>query len=328
MASQDLQRKVADFTSKVQMVLNEDQTVEEAMSTIRQFRVEEKKIFYFYVVDSEDHLKGVVSTRNLLLSQPDTKIHSIMEDDLICVFEHQTLEEVMEILSSHRLLAVPVIDKERRLKGIIDIQLYLEEAIDLAKNRRSSTDVFQVLGITLEEGKTHSSWKIYQTRMPWIFCNMIGGTACAIISRVFEVVLGQVLLLAFFIPLVLTLSESISMQSMSYSLQLLHRPRLSGKRIFLRIISDWKIVMWLAISSGLIVGAISLFWGNGIHPAMSIAMGIIISVTISGAIGAAIPLILHAKKLDPKVAAGPVVLTLADIITTTIYLSLATAWLL
>lgn len=326
MASGDLQRKVADFVSKVQTVVLIDQTVDEALHSIRKPHTNEK-IFYFYVVDTENRLQGVVSTRNLLLSLPNSKISEIMESDVVSVSANQTLQQAMETLSNQRLLAVPVIDEQKRLLGTIDIQLYLEGAIDIAKARRSA-DLFQVLGITIEEGKPHSAWQVYKTRMPWIFCNMIGGTACAIISHVFEMVLAKVLLLAFFIPLVLTLSESISMQSMTYSLQLLHRPKISWRRILYRVISDWKIVIWLAISSGIIVGAISLFWGDGVRPALAIAAGIIISITLSGAIGASIPLFLHAKKLDPKVAAGPVVLTLADVITTTTYLSLATAWLL
>jgi len=164
--------------------------------------------------------------------------------------------------------------------------------------------------------------------MPWIFCNMIGGFACAIISRIFELVLLDVIILAMFIPLVLTLSESISMQSLTYSLQLLNRPKISRNRILSRIAKEWKMVLFLALTCGIIVGGVSLFWGGGFPPAFSIAIGIILSVTITGTLGAAIPLILHSRQLDPKVAAGPVVLMFADVITTTIYLGLSTLLLL
>jgi magnesium transporter len=88
------------------------------------------------------------------------------------------------------------------------------------------------------------------------------------------------------------------------------------------------MVFFLGLTCGIIVGGLSLLWGNGLPPAISIASGIILSVTITGTVGAAVPLILHAWKLDPKVAAGPVVLSLADVITTIIYLGLSTWWLL
>jgi len=326
MSQKNLQNKVGDFILPVSAIIRVDFTIGEALNAIRKQKITEK-IFYFYVIDQEKHLKGVVSTRSLLLSPHEKKIHEILEDRIVSISASHTLKEAMEMLTEHRLLALPVVDEQNCLLGIVDIQLYLDEAIDVAKARRSSTDVFQVLGLSLEEGRAKSYWQIYKIRMPWIFCNMIGGIACAVISRVFEVVLLEVILLAMFIPLVLTLSESISMQSMSYSLQILHRPKISLKRIFYRIVSEWKMVFFLGITCGLIVGSLSLLWGDGWHPAVAIASGIIISVTITGTLGAAIPLILHAQKLDPKVAAGPVVLMFEDVITTAIYLGLATWWL-
>ncbi len=327
MPQNDLNRRVGEFISPIQTTILIDATVEQAMETIRKYKVREK-IFYVYVIDNQGKLKGVVSTRSLLLSEPHQSIAEIVEENIIVISATHTLKEALENLTNNRLLALPVVDEEHRLLGVIDIQLYLEEAVDVMKEGKSSTDLFQVLGLTIEEGKARSTWQTYRSRMPWIFCNMIGGIACAIISRVFELVLLEVILLAMFIPLVLTLSESISMQSMTYSLQLLHRHKLSGKRILYRILSEGKMVALLALTCGLIVGTLSLFWGNGLPPAFAIGSGILLSVTITGTVGAAIPLILHKWKLDPKVAAGPVVLMFADVITTSIYLGLSTWWLL
>ena len=327
MSRSDLHRKVRDFISPVHTVVKITQNVDEALESIREHRIDEK-IFYFYVVDDEFHLKGVVSTRALLLSRAHMKICDIMEEEIISIHAGETLQKAMEILTAKRLLAVPVTDETDRLLGIIDIQLYLEEAVDVAQAKRSSTDLFQVLGLSLEEGKTRSIWETYKNRMPWIFCNLVGGLTCAVISATFELVLEKVILLAFFIPLVLTLSESISMQSMTYSLQLLHRRRISMRRIMKRVVTEWKMVLFLALTCGIIVGATSLLWGDGLSPAIAISIGIIISVTISGTVGAAIPLILHARRLDPKVAAGPVVLMFVDVITTAIYLGLSTLLLL
>lgn len=323
----DLQQKVGAFVSPVKTTLWVDHTVDDALAHIRKNHIDDQ-IFYLYVVDRDMCLKGVVSTRNLLLSPADQKIQSILEDRIVSISTTHSLKEAKEMLAQHRLLALPVVDEKNCFLGIIDIQLYLDEIVDVGKAKRNSNDLFQVLGINFEEGESQSTWRSYRTRMPWIFCNMIGGTACAIISRVYEIVLLEVILLAMFIPLVLTLSESISMQSMSYSIQLIHRPKLSFRRMLFQVIRETKMVSLLALTSGLIVGALSLLWGDGWRPPIAIGAGIIISVTISGAIGAAIPLILHARKLDPKVAAGPVVLMLADVITTAIYLGLSTWWLL
>jgi magnesium transporter len=164
--------------------------------------------------------------------------------------------------------------------------------------------------------------------MPWILCNMIGGIACAIVSHAFQLVLAKVLILAMFIPLVLSLSESISMQSMTQSFHILRKQNVSWKKIFSRMFSEIRTAILMSLTSGLLVGALSLFWGSGIAVSSTIAMGIITSVILSAVIGSSVPLLLHLNRLDPKVASGPVVLTIADVITTTIYLFLATLWLL
>lgn len=326
MAINHLLKKVKDFIIPVHSVVRMDQTVDEALTTLRKYKIDEK-VIYFYVVDREFRLVGVVSTRNLLLNPSNTPIREIMIENVIALSQDQSLQEAMQLLTDHHLLAIPVIDEEKHLMGIIDIQIYVEEAVDIARSQRR-VDLFQMLGVTLEEGKRQSTLKSFRIRMPWMFCNMLGGIACAIISRIFEFVLAKVLLLAMFIPLVLTLSESISMQSMTNSLQLLHGQGISWKRILYRIFLEFKMVLLLALCCGILVGAISLFWGEGIGPALVIAMGIFLTITCSASIGSSIPLILHAKKLDPKVAAGPVVLMFVDVMTTTVYLGLATFWLL
>lgn len=314
-----------EFVVPVRSIIQLQHTVDEAMNKLREQNHIDDKVNYFYVVDKDCRLAGVVSARNLLLNPPHTPIKQIIGNTLISISSSQTLQEAMELLSKHHLLAVPVVDEEEKLLGVIEVQIFLEDALDLAQSKMR-TDLFQMVGLTLEEGKTAVSGFI--SRMPWIFCNIASGIACAIISRVFEIVLAKVLLLAFFIPLVLTLSESISMQSMTKSIQLLHRHQISWKRLLLRIYLEWRTVILLATTSGILVGAISLFWGDGVHPALVIGIGISTSVTVSAIIGAFIPVILHAKKLDPKVAAGPVVLMFVDVITTAIYLALATWWLL
>ncbi len=163
--------------------------------------------------------------------------------------------------------------------------------------------------------------------MPWILCNVFSGVMCAIISRYFEVVLGRYLLLAFFIPLVLTLSESTSMMSMTQSLLFLRRPRFRWATAIPRGLQEWKLMLLIAITCGVLVGGLSLFWGEGILPSLAIGFGILFGVGLSVVFGIGLPVILNRLKLDPKVASGPVVLMIADMLTTAIYLGLATWWL-
>lgn len=326
MMKADLSKQVKDFVVPSHTVMRLDQTVDDVLKILREHKIEEK-IIYLYAVDKHFRLKGIVSTRSLILSAPTRTVQEIMEHDLISISAKQTMKDALETLTKHRLLAVPVVDEDTHLMGMIEIQLFLEGAMNIY-HKKNPTDIFHILGVAIEEGKMQSAWSSFRIRMPWLCCNLVGGTACAIISHHFELILAKVLLLAMFIPLVLTLSEAISMQSMSYSIQNANPKEISWKSIIQRVFHEGKMVILIAITCGFVVGGLSLFWGGGTAPALTLLFGVGFSVLTAASLGAAIPLLLHLKKFDPKLAAGPIVLMFVDVLTTTIYLALATWWLL
>lgn len=325
MTSQDLNRIVGDYVTSVKTVVRKESTIADALIQLRSRKIHEK-IIYFYVIDEANVLLGVVSTRKLLLSPPETVIESIMDKSVICLKSSQTLHEALEFMDSHHLLALPVVDSEHRFLGVIDIDLYLEESVDIGSSRHRS-DVFQLIGMTIEGERKFNLFKSYGNRMPWITCNLVGGILCALISAHYALVLQEVIILAMFIPLLLTLSESISMQSVTSSMQLLRHHKLTKSHCLTSLGRDFRVVSLISITCAVVVGVLSLFWEGGFGPALAIGLGILISVMISSFLGALIPLVLHYKEWDPKVAAGPVVLMFADTLTTAIYLSIAT-WLL
>lgn len=324
-ARKDLSQRVGDHAVPIEVTLSIDYTIEDAINFLRRKHLGER-ILYFYVVDNDNKLVGVVNTRILLLRDPATPLAEVMQDKVVCIHKDQSLSQSLHILQTHRLLALPVIDDEKHLIGTIDVELYLEESSDMAKDRLRS-DVFQIIGVYLEEERHPTAIRSYCNRMPWIFCNIVGGIICAIISHYNEVVLSKFLMLAMFIPLILTLSESISMQSMTQSLQLLSHRNMKLHYILGAVFKETKTVILIGVTCGLIVGAVSLLWRDGFMPGVSIAVGIIVSTLVTATIGSLTPIILHAKRWDPKVASGPVVLMFADVLTTSIYLFLATALL-
>lgn len=323
MKRNDLNKKVSDFYKKIESVVFSEDTIQEAINNLRQKHIGHK-IIYFYVIDKEGKLLGVVSTRKLLLGNPKSFIRDQMEYSLIRIYEDQTMQDAMEFFAKHKLLALPVVKRDGTLLGAIDVDIYLDDSFEIVSAQRQN-DVFQMIGISLEEGKRGSVWKNYTLRMPWIFCNLVGGLICAVISRENELVLSKTLLLAMFIPLVLTLSESVSMQSMTQTLHLVKMPARYGRR---RSFKEWKISALIAITAAVIVGFLSLFWAEGVKPSFTISAGILLSILASSGLSILFPLILHKTHLDPKVASGPVVLMFTDILTTALYLSLATLLLL
>jgi magnesium transporter len=322
----DLARPVIQFIEPVESALSYNLSVGAALEELRN-RPLKSKIFYFYIVDDQNRIVGVVPTRRLLLSRPNQVLSKIMDSPAKSIPSTASLQEAMELLSRYHLLALPVVDEDGRLLGTVDVQLYSEEVLDLAESRRLH-DIFQLMGLSAEQLKYRNTLTGFRHRMPWLLCNIIGGITCAIIAAGFRHVLEQVVLIAMFIPLVLTLSEAISMQSMTLTLNFLRGTRTHWKQLLRQGAWEWKTALLLGMTCAIFVAFASSFWGRGFSSVAVISASLVISMIASSTLGVALPVSLHLVRLDPKVASGPVVLMLGDIITVTVYLGLATWWLL
>ena len=133
----------------------------------------ERKIVYFYVVDDQGRLQGVLSARKLLLSQSDEPIEAVMDRPVVSIHASKPLSEALELFHAHRLLALPVVDDDGRLIGAVDVELYAEEAPDLADRRRAH-DIFEMIGVSVEQRRA-SAVGGFNMRMPWLLCNVAGG---------------------------------------------------------------------------------------------------------------------------------------------------------
>jgi magnesium transporter len=161
-------------------------------------------------------------------------------------------------------------------------------------------------------------------RMPWLLCNLVGGLLCALISSAYKLTLENYVVLAFFIPLILTLSESISIQSMTLSLRFLHLRKVHWGQVIKRSYVEAKASLLLGITSALLICIFYFIWNVDFRPVTGIGVSVVTSMAASALFGALFPILLHSVHLDPKVAAGPVVLMVVDILTIAIYLGLNT----
>lgn len=325
LVAKDLDRPVREFLSPVETHLEMGWTVARALEELRRRSIA-SQLTYFYVVDEAGRLQGVLPTRKLLLAQPMTPLSELLSGRTVTLSQNATLGEAMEEFALHRLLALPVVDDEGKLLGLIDVQLYAEEAIDLAEANRMS-DLYQLIGLSAQQLRRGRVLSAFRARMPWLVGNIFSGLCCAAIAAVFNLVLAKVLMLAMFIPLVLTLSESVAMQSMTLTLQYLHGAGSPMRRLRMRLFSEWQTALLLGACSAGVVALAALFWPDGAQASMVILLSIFVSMLVAATLGTVIPFSLHLRKLDPHVAAGPVVLMLADIVSTAFYLGLAT-WML
>ena len=304
-----------------------DRTISEALLEMQQ-RPPTGRIIYFYVVDADNRLQGVVPTRRLLLSPPDTPVSEIMVRRVIALPERATVLDACEFFTLHRLLAFPVVDDERRLLGVIDLELYTDELSDLGeRGGGEGDDLFQLIGVHMAHARQTSPLAAFRTRFPWLLCNLAGGILAAFVSGLFQAELQRAVALALFIPVVLALAESVSIQSVSLALQLLHGGPPTWPAMLQKLRSEVLTGLLLGAASGILVGFVAWVWLGGFRVVLCLLGGIAGGVAGAAALGLAMPNLLRLLRRDPQVAAGPIALALSDMLTLLLYFNLA-RWLL
>ena len=327
----DFEASVVDHARKDFPLLDVTMTVGEALEHIRHEGVGER-VIYFYAVDEQKRLVGVVPTRRLLTASLEASVRQIMVPRVVAVPATATVLDACEFFVLYKFLAFPVVDEQRHVIGIIDANLFAEEILEAGESEdryRSASplgpEFFEALGFRIEQIRGASPWRIFRFRFPWLLVTVTGGTLSAVLARFFEATLTRSLVLAFFLTMVLGLNESVSAQSMSVTIHALRSVTVTWRWLATAFRREVATAILLGIACGFIVGVIAWFWRNDIRAAFVIGGSIGLSLVTACALGLGVPSLLHRLKLDPKIAAGPVTLALADFVALVIYFT--TAWL-
>ena len=332
LSQQELKCPIKEYSGPVLTAFHINITIGELLENLRN-REMFLDIFYFYAVDDDNKLYGVIPIRDILFTSPSKRLIDIVDEDIVTLYEGVSLEHALKILTEHQFLSVPIVDDEYRLVGIFEIKSADLGFAHRFKKRpvKETQNIFQFIGFTIEKSKLDSKWTEYRYRMPWLVGNLFAGFICAAIAAYYHATLETTVILSAFIPLVLTLAESISMQSMTISLQFLHYKRMPWKEVIKRLADEGVVSLFLGLTSAFLLIMYYMFgfdtdWYPD-FPMLAIALSIFITMIVAASFGTFFPLILHKMNLDPKIASGPFVLMLTDIMTTAIYLGLAT-WIL
>jgi magnesium transporter len=302
-------------------VLRPDLTVQEALDAIRRHELGER-IFYFYIVDAEDRLVGVVPTRRLLTADLQERISNIMVRHVITVPHTATVLDALEFFALHKFLAFPVIDEQEHIVGVVDVNMFTDEVFDIAE-RQQTDQVFEVLGFHVSEVRHAAPTRVFRFRFPWLLVNIGSGILCAVLASAFETTLAQSIVLAFFLTLILGLGESVSSQSMAVTIQALRATRPTWNWYLKTLRRELTTAVLLGSAAGSLVALITFLWRQEAAPALVIGGSILLSLGSACTMGLTVPTILHALRLDPKIAAGPVTLALTDICTLLFYFTAA-----
>lgn len=316
LSAAQLHEPILPLAKPPQVVLQPDQTIAQALDRIRASRA--TSIHYFYVVDDQENLVGVVPARELVAAPADQTVRDIMVDNVVAIPDWATVLIASEYFATRRLLAFPVVNDAGQLRGVVDVGLFTNEVIDLAK--RTYDDIFQLIGV---HGTAQlSPWIAFRDRFPWLLCNIAGGLIAAFIASRFEHLLQEVIVLSLFIPIVLALGESVSMQALTLTLQGLADGPIVWSRLVSALWKEFRTATLLGLGCGAVVGLVIFAWRGQTLVAGSIFLSIAFSMIIACLLGVAIPALLRAAKADPRIAAGPVVLAAADVVTLLLYFGL------
>lgn len=325
----DFNSSVAEHARKDFPLLDADMTIEEALERIRREGVGER-VIYFFAVDSDKKLVGVLPTRRLLTAAPETRLRDIMVRRVVAIPASATVLDACEFFVLYKFFAFPVVDDQRRVVGVVDVSLFAEEILGAREEQaRPATpaagrdDVFEALGFHLEQIRGASPFRVFRFRFPWLLVTVTGGTVCAILSGLFEATLAHSLVIAFFLTMVLGLNESVSAQSMSVTIQMLRSAPVTWSWFKTALRREFITAVLIGLACGSVVTAIVSIWRHDLRAAAAIGGSIALSLVSASLFGLAVPSLLHRFNLDPKIAAGPVTLALADVCALLIYFTTA-----
>ena len=300
--------------------LHEETKAREAINAL-QDQEDAEMVFYLYTLDDEGRLTGVISLRDLVTTPGETMLKDIMSKQIHVVRPETDQEEVARIVSQYNFLAVPVVDSEDRLLGIVTV----DDVVDIIREE-ATEDFLQMVGAGKDrEILLKSSWENARMRLPWLFASWVGGILAAFIIGVFDNVLQSTIALAAFIPVIMGMGGNIGTQSSTIIVRGLATGRVSIENSIKILFKEIRVGLMLGILYGLLLGVFAVLKFLDVSPMLGIVVGtsICISMIIAATIGSLVPLVLNRFEIDPAVATGPFVTTSIDILGVACYFLIA-----
>lgn len=303
--------------------IRKNYTVHEAIEKLRSFAHIADSIYYLYVVNEERKLVGALSIRDLLMFPPETKVEEIMFERVISVPVYMDQEEAARVIENYNFISVPVVDEEDHLLGIIthdDILDVLREEHDEDISRLSGTGKGS---ININTGALESAIK----RVPWLVGLLFIGLISGSILSAFTHTIERVVALTFFMPMIAGMTGNTGTQSLAVVIRGLASRELDRKEIFQLIRREFGVSLMIGTVCGLLIGIIAFLWMGNFYLGVVVGGSLLLTLIIGTLAGTLIPLLLHAFKVDPAVASGPLITTINDIFSLLVYFGTATLFM-
>jgi magnesium transporter len=301
--------------------LSEDLTVGEAISALQAAR-DVEMVFYLYVVDGRRHLVGVTSLRRLLLVSPETPLKRIMTPDVTSVRVDTDQEEAARQVASYNLLAIPVVDEENKLVGVVTV----DDVIDVIKDE-ATEDIYRLAGVSGDERVFTPPMESLRLRLPWLIVNLATAFLAAAVVGLFEGTIAQVTAVAIFMPIVAGMGGNAATQTLTVIVRGLALGELTWVNARKALVKELSVGFANGITTGVIAAGLAvLFKGN---PMIGLLLGaaMVINLCVAAAAGTLIPLGLKALKIDPALASAVFITTFTDVAGFASFLGLTTVFL-
>ncbi len=295
--------------------VNENWTVATCLKEISKQVEEVDEIYYIYVVDDADKLKGVLSLKKLITTNTNTQISNIYYSDIIRVSTNVRQEEIAEIMDKYDLVVIPVVDEIGRLKG----RITFDDVIDFVREE-AEKDYQMVSGISGDIEPGDRIREILKARLPWLLIGLVGGILGALVLGTHEHTLAKVTELAFFIPLIAAMAGNVGVQSSSIVVQSIASGVKDLESTSRKIFKEVSIAMITAAIFAVLIFVYNAIRQGDMNLTLSVSLSLFIVILFASLFGTVIPMVLNRFKIDPALATGPFITTMNDIVGLMIYL--------
>ena len=295
--------------------VNENWNITTCLKEMRRQAADINEIYYVYVVDDDNKLKGTLSLKKLLLTPSTARIRDIMNTDVISVKTETPSEEVANIMDKYDLVALPVIDPLNRLVGRITI----DDVVDVIREE-AGRDYQLVSGITENVEASDNAFQLTRARIPWLFIGLLGGILGAVVIGFYEKDLGIYPEMAFFIPLIAAMGGNVGVQSSSIIVQSLAYRSLGVEGIGRKLLKELAVASINGVILSGIIFIYNLFTNDSFALTLTVSTALFGVIIFASIFGTFVPLLLERFKIDPALATGPFITTVNDIMGLFIYL--------
>lgn len=300
--------------------LKDSLTVEQALQRIRNQANASEIIYYLYVTDASRHLTGIVSLRDLVLSSPDVLLADIVTREVVSVYTDTDQEEVARLIQRYDLLAIPVVDREQRLVGVVTV----DDVMDILE--QETTEDIYTLGGVQSDGDNYFQTNLIavaRKRVVWLFVLLLTNTVTGSIIQSQEAVLQQVVALASFIPLLTGTGGNVGAQSSTVVIRGLNTDEIRSLGPGYVIIRE----AFAGILLGTILGSVATVWSfwlqGNILVSVAVGTSLIAIALLASVAGSALPFLFRALGLDPALMSAPFITTAVDVLGVLIYFYIA-----